>query len=243
MSSQQTAVEQFIVRQPLYNRLRYILHAGLRFLFWLLWRGDVTGLEHVPKAGGVILMMNHATAIDPVVCTRLITHRYVITMAKIETLKNPVVWFFNGLWGNFVVKRGEVDRFALNSSIELLQHGQIVLIAPEGTRNRDGLKQPREGIAYIAAKAEVVIVPAVVVGADDWLKRLMRFRRVYSRVHFGRAFRFKLPANQRMTRNLREQMMQEAMYQLALAIPDEYAHYRGDYQTIANATTETIEFV
>lgn len=243
MSDQQTAVEAFIARQPVYDRQRYILHAGLRFLFWLLWRGEATGLAQVPKTGGVILMMNHTTAIDPVVCTRLITHRYVITMAKIETLKNPVVRFFNGLWGNFVVKRGEVDRFALNSSIELLQHGQMVLIAPEGTRNRDGLHQPREGIAYIAAKADAVIVPTVVVGADDWLQRLMRLRRVYGRVHFGRAFRFKIPPNQRLSRELREKMMQEAMYQLALAIPEEYAQYRGVYHEVANATTDTLEFV
>lgn len=243
MSSYPTTVDEFIARQPVYNRWRRILHAGLRFLFFMLWRGDVTGLEHVPASGGTILMMNHITAIDPVICTRLIEHRYVITMAKIETLRNPVVRFFNGLWGNFVVKRGEVDRFALNSSIELLQHGQLVLIAPEGTRNREGLKQPREGIAYLAAKADAVVVPAAVVGTAGWVERLLHLRRVYSRVNFGRAFRFKLPENQRLTRELREKMMREAMYQLALAIPDDYAVYRGEYQDVENATTETLEFV
>src|SRR5688572_24351076 len=124
MVSYTEAVEAYLARQPLYNRQRRWLHAFLRGLVALLSTGEVTGRENIPESGGTILMMNHASGIDPLLCTRLVESRYVITMAKIETLRNPPVALFNWLWGNFTVHRGEVDRYALNATIELLKRGQ-----------------------------------------------------------------------------------------------------------------------
>lgn len=219
------------------------MHAFLRGLVWLLWRGTVEGRENVPVEGGVILMMNHASGVDPILCTGLIHHRYVITMAKIESRRNPLVSIFNWLWGNFPVKRGVVDRFALNITIELLKRDQLLLIAPEGTRNREGLGQPKDGIAFIATKADAVIVPAAVVGTKKWWQRLLTGRFVRADVRFGTPFRFKLPANGALTKAVREQMMREAMYQLALTIPDAYAEYRGVFQDIETATSEMIELL
>ena len=237
------AVAAYLARQPDYDRRRRWLRAFLGGLVWLLSRGQVTGRENIPVSGGTVLMMNHASGIDPLLCTRLVESRYVITMAKIETLRNPPVALFNWLWGNFTVHRGEVDRYALNATIELLKHGQMVLIAPEGTRNRDGLGQPKEGIAYVAFKANAVIVPAAVTATDNWWQRVLTLRGARWQVNFGRAFRFKQPPGGKLTHEFRETMMREAMYQLALAMPDDQARYRGVFSDIENATTETIEFI
>ncbi len=239
----QQAVHDYLAFLPTYTRRRKYMHAFLCGLVALLWRGSVQGRENIPSTGGVILMMNHTSGVDPILCTGLVQHRYVITMAKIESRRNPLVSIFNWLWGNFPVKRGMVDRFALNITIELLKRDQVLLIAPEGTRNRDGLRQPKDGLAFLATKADAVIVPAAVVGTKGWWQRLLTFRFVQADVQFGTPFRFKLPEGGALTKALREQMMREAMYQLALTIPDAYAEYRGIYQDIDAATTETIEFV
>jgi 1-acyl-sn-glycerol-3-phosphate acyltransferase len=188
-------------------------------------------------------MMNHISIIDPIVLTAVIEKRYVIAMAKSESADNPFTNFFINLWGNFTVQRGEVDRSALTSAIELLKAGNLVLMAPEGTRSPDGLIAPRSGVAYIAHRAHATVVPAAICAAQDWANRLKRLKRAYVRVHFGRPFQLILPEGQRMTRPIREQMMQEAMYQLAQAIPDEYAHQRGVFHDIQNATTDYLAFV
>jgi 1-acyl-sn-glycerol-3-phosphate acyltransferase len=239
----QRAVQDYLAYLPVYIRRRWWMHAFLRGLVALLWRGTVEGRENIPATGGVILMMNHASGVDPILCTGLVQHRYVITMAKIESRRNPLVSIFNWLWGNFPVKRGMVDRFALNITVELLKRDQLLLIAPEGTRNRDGLRQPKEGIAFLATKADAVIVPAAVVNTKGWWQRLLTFRFVRAEVRFGKPFRFKMPEGGALTKAIREQMMREAMYQLALTIPDEYAEYRGVYKDIEQATTETLEFL
>lgn len=238
-----TAVQEFVARQERINQRRRILHPMLRALGSLLVQVEVTGLEHVPPSGATLLMMNHISFIDPIVFTGVVPHRYVISMAKSETLDG---WFSRGivrLWGNFVVNRSTVDRAALHNAIELLKSEQLVLIAPEGTRNPQGLQAPKSGVVYIANKANAVIVPAAICGAQDWVKRLRSARRAYARVHFGRPFRFRLPPGERLTRPVREQMIREAMYQLALAMPDEYAEQRGLFRDVQHATTQYLEFL
>ncbi|MFQ3645763.1 MAG: lysophospholipid acyltransferase family protein [Anaerolineae bacterium] len=244
MDANQLTVEEFIARQPIYERRRrWILHPGLRLIVRLAARLEVTGLEHVPQTGGTIVMMNHISTMDPPFITAVIGHRHCITMAKIETKDNLLIETTNNWWGNFKVRRGEVDRFALNAAIELIKHGQMLLMSPEGTRNREGLKEPKDGLAYIAQKSNAIVQPVAIAGVLDWRERLMRLRRIYARINFGRPFRFRAVEGDRLTKAMRAQMMREAMYQLALAIPEDYASLRGHYADVANATTDTLEFL
>lgn len=241
--STSSQVQEFLAHQEAANKRRTWLHKLMRFIMWIAFRLEATGLENVPREGATVLMMNHMQFVDPVIATTLIRHRWVISMAKAETMDHWWSRFFVRLWGNFPIKRGEVDRAALTNTIELLNSGQLVLIAPEGTRNPEGLQQPKDGIAYILQKTDAVIVPCAVVGADNWRKRLLTLRRAYARVHFGRPFKLCPPEGQRVNRAVRSAMMREAMYQLALAIPDEYAQKRGQFQDVENATTQYIQFL
>jgi 1-acyl-sn-glycerol-3-phosphate acyltransferase len=238
-----STVQEFVANQAIYDQRRRYLHKALRAIGFRLCNVDVTGLEHIPASGPTILMMNHISFIDPIIVTAVVPRRYVIAMAKAEAYKG---WFTRGiinLWGNFVVNRGEVDRRALSSSIELLKSGQLLLIAPEGTRHPDGLGAPKEGIAYIAHKANAVIVPTAIMGAQDWKNRLKSFRKAYGRVHFGRPFRFTLPQSERLSKQIRHEMMQEAMYQIAQSMPEEYANQRGLYSDLSQATTNYLDFL
>ena len=101
----------------------------------------------------------------------------------------------------------------------------------------------KDGLAFLATKADAVIVPAA-VNTKGWWQRILTFRFVRADVKFGKPFRFKMPEGGALTKGVCEQMMREAMYQLALTIPDEYAQeYRGVYQDVEKATTEMIEFL
>jgi 1-acyl-sn-glycerol-3-phosphate acyltransferase len=244
MDPNQLSVEDFLKRQPIYQRRRrWFLHPALTFLVRLFSKLEITGLENVPQQGGTIVMMNHVSTVDPAFITSVITHRQAITMAKVEVKDNLFIETCNNLWGNFKVHRGEVDRFALTAAIELVKAGQMLLMSPEGTRNREGLQEPKDGLAYIAQKSNAIVQPVAITGVLDWKHRLKSFRRIYTRMNFGKPFRFKPIEGDRLSKPLRVQMMNEAMYQLALAIPNEHPEYRGKFQDIQNATCETIEFV
>ncbi len=112
------------------------------------------------------------------------------------------------------------------NSIELLKSGQLILIAPEGHRHPEGLSQPKDGFAYIATKADAVIVPTAISGAVGWLENLTHLKRTHIQVNFGKPFKFKTGANGRVSRDDLTPMMDEAMYQLAQVVQDEIAARR-----------------
>ncbi len=239
--SQSAEVQAYVARQHSLTWRRHALRGFIRWLgFRVLWDVQVTGAEHIPVSGPAIIMMNHISAIDPILCMGAVTNRFVIPMTKIENAQN---WFFNFFiwwWGSYTVRRGEIDRKALMNSIELVKAGQMILLAPEGTRHPEGLVEAKDGLAYIATKSNAVIIPTGIAGATDWKERLLKFQRPHIRVNFGRPFRFK-GAGERVPREALTAMSHEAMYQLALAVPHE--SLRGFYRDVSQATTEHLEFV
>ena len=240
MSSMTASVQEFVAMQPKFAWRRRIMRAIGSFVFFLLLRLEVTGLENIPASGSSLLMMNHITLLDPVLCMVAVKRRFVIPMTKVENLNNPFVAPLVRLWGSYSINRDEIDRKALMNSIELLKSGQLILIAPEGTRHPEGLSQPKDGFAYIATKADAVIIPAAISGAVGW-QSAFKLQRPRIQVNFGPAFKFKSDEKGRVPREQLTPMMDEAMYQLALAVQDESR--RGVYSDVSKATTKHLEFV
>jgi 1-acyl-sn-glycerol-3-phosphate acyltransferase len=224
---------------------RYTLARRWMRDFWL-WLGfrllvkvDVRGLEHIPPGGPTILMMNHSGALDPFVMLGAVRPRFVVPMSKIENFRIPVIGLLMRLWGAYPVRRAEVDRAALQNTVDLLKRGNLVLMAPEGTR-QPALIEGKDGMTYVAIKADAVIVPVGLDGTREFMHNLKRLRRAPITMNFGPAFRFRTGGRERIPRDEMHHMTQEAMYQLAKLVPPAR---RGVYSDLSKATTETIEFV
>jgi|MTBAKSStandDraft_2_1061841.scaffolds.fasta_scaffold01882_6 1-acyl-sn-glycerol-3-phosphate acyltransferase len=230
-----------VLNQDRYNlRRRLLRDYFLRPLgFRLLVKADITGLEHIPPSGPTLLVMNHIAALDPFVVTGAVTARDVVPMSKIENYRNPLVAFISRTWGVYPVRRGEVDRQALASTIELLQQNRPVLIAPEGTR-RPALSEAKDGMTYVATKANAVVVPIGLDGTDQFPAAYKRLRRPHVVMRFGRAFRFRAGEGERIPRDVMHEMTRQAMLQIALLLPE---HRRGFYSDVDGAPTDLLEFI
>src|SRR5690606_19200271 len=93
----------------------YAIGKGLyRALFRLVFRYSVLGFEHVPETGGVLLVANHASYLDPplVGCA---VRRPVYFMAKAELFKIPVLSWALPRVRAFPVQRGGADRAAVRT--------------------------------------------------------------------------------------------------------------------------------
>lgn len=234
-------VQSYVARQPSLRWRRVLLRGLIRTLgFKVMWDMTITGIEHIPADGPTIIMMNHISMIDPVLCMGAVTPRFVIPMTKIENVRNPLIGPFVWWWGSYSINRGEIDRKALINSIELIKHGQLILIAPEGHRHPEGLAEAKDGLAFVATKADAVIVPTAISGAIGWNKNLFRLQRTKISINFGRPFKFKTSGS-RVPREDLAVMSHEAMYQLAMAVQDETR--RGFYSDLSKATTHHLEFV
>lgn len=242
MSSITSSVQEYVASQPRFTWRRQLIRGLIRTLgFKVLWKMTITGLENIPPDGPTLLAMNHISLLDPILVMGAVTSRFVIPMSKAENMKNPALAPFLLMWGTYAINRGEVDRKALMNTIELLRSGQLVLIAPEGTRHPEGMTEAKDGMAYITAKAGSAIVPIGISGAVGWQQNMLRFRRTHIHVNFGRPFRLKPSTEGRIPREELAAMTHEMMYQIAAAVRDE--SLRGEYRDLDKATTHYIEFL
>ena len=150
-----------------YLAIGFLTYLPVRLLFRLRWRG----LEHVPRAGGAVLAANHTSNFDPwPLGLPLFPRRFLRFMAKSELYWVPLRYLLNAA-GAFPVRRGEGDAEAIRTAVELCRSGEIVVMFPEGTRRRKGLRKKWEarshtGAARIALEAGVPLVPAAISGTD-----------------------------------------------------------------------------
>jgi len=219
------------------NILRWLLRViGLP----LLARVDsVEGVENIPTAGNVIIMFNHISFIDPFIVANPLP-RNPVALAKVEVYDYPVVGIIPTLWGVIPVKREEVDRQAIQRCLEVLRAGEIILMAPEGTRNPT-LRQGREGVAYLASRSGAPVIPVAVSGTKGFpaLRYSKRWQQPGAVIRYGRPFRFHSNLRRAKAQTLR-QMTDEAMYALAAMLPEDL---RGEYADLSKATQETFEWL
>ncbi len=161
----------------------YIAIAALSWpLLYGLFRLRARGREHLPD-GGYVLAANHNSNFDPwPLGLPLFPRRYLRFMGKSELFWTPFKQFATAA-GAFPVRRGERDTQALETAAQLCREGHIVVMFPEGTRRKKGMRKKYEarahtGAARIALEAEVPLVPAGIVGTDK-LGRLPRLRVAY----------------------------------------------------------------
>ena len=142
------------------------------------------GIENLPD-GGFVLAANHTSNFDPwPLGIPLFPHRQLRFMAKSE-LFNPILKPILVGGGAFPVRRGQADLEAIGRAVELLRDGEVVVMFPEGTRRKKGLRKKHEarahtGAARIALTADVPLVPAAIKGTDR-LSRLAPLRVAYGR--------------------------------------------------------------
>ncbi|HLE99759.1 MAG TPA: lysophospholipid acyltransferase family protein [Gaiellaceae bacterium] len=164
-----------------------VLYSVVAVLSWpvlkTLFRHRATGLENVPANGGYVLAANHWSNFDPwPLGIGLFPRRFLRFMAKSELFWIPLGAVIRA-GGGFPVRRGERDEEAIRTAVELCRSGHAVVMFPEGTRRRKGMRKRWEarwhsGAARIALEARVPLVPAAIAGTER-LTRLGPLRVAY----------------------------------------------------------------
>ena len=203
---------------PLYRSSSVLL----RLLFRLFNRWEVTGREHVPSTGGVLLIANHTSYSDPPIVGTACP-RPVHFMAKAELFDRPLLGAFIRRTHAFPVRRGAADRTALRRAVRLLREGRVLLVFPEGTRSPDGrLQELEQGAAFIALSGKAAVVPVGLVGADRLLPKgspILRPAKLH--VRFGPPVDLSDLRGQRFTREILAQACRQMAAGMRALLPPE----------------------
>lgn len=129
---------------------------------------DVEGLENIPEEPSII-MFNHQSVFDIFAYMAALPIDWKAVMKK-EVGDMPFIGWVSKIAGHYIVARdgSERDTKEVKKIVKGIKEGPSVLIAPEGTRGKEGKLLPfQKGGFLIAMLAGVPVVPMVITGGLD----------------------------------------------------------------------------
>ena len=191
---------------------------------------SVEGLENFPRRGPAMVVVNHLGDADaPLLVGSLPVS--LDGLGKIELYDFPILGKLMDWYGVIWLHRGRADRRAIKAALDGFAEGRIIIIAPEGRYSKiGGLEEGEHGAAFLAFKADVPVIPVVVIGTENAhvYGQLKRLRRAPVTLRIGKAFRLSQQAD-------RHEMMRagtrQIMETLASLLPEAY---RGSYRIVSH---------
>ena len=151
------------VRWPLLTRFVKVV---LRFIFRLLYRVEVKGLENYHQAGTpLVIVANHVSFLDPVLLGAFLplTPTYAINSRIAQV---PFIKFSCSLLAN-VFEMDPTSPLSSKALIKYLKQGHRAIIFPEGRISTTGtLMKIYDGTGMIAEKSGAMVLPVRVDGAQ-----------------------------------------------------------------------------
>ena len=165
--------------------LRRIWHEFGRFIsvgiVWLLYRVKVYGKDNIPTDGAVLVLSNHQSLFDPVLCQNWLRRPFYYV---------PRDTLFVGFWGVLIdwfytipINQEKVGIKSMRAIIEVLKRGHIVCLYPEGSRTFDGkIDEIKPGFSLLVRRSGAVIVPMVIDGIFERWPRTQKYPKLGGRV-------------------------------------------------------------
>ena len=203
----------------LYAGLRRILPPLLRHFFDF----RVSGQEHVPERGPFIVAANHANYLDGLVLAAALPMRIVFMVMPRVYRATPLHPFFHDHVGSIPISLARPDPGAIRRALRVLETGGVLGIFPEGPFSRNGeLVQGQPGVALIALRSGVPVVPAAISGTFQALVARRGYvpRRVPLRVRFGAPLRFTAGGRPPLTQRVRADVTGRIMEEIAGLLAD-----------------------
>jgi len=196
-------------------------------------------IDALSKTKPLIVIINHINFLEVPI---LVTHSYPINctgLVKSETWKNPIFSFIFNTYKAIPINREGSYRETFRRVREAMDSGFFVVVAPEGTRSKDGvLRKGKAGVIQLAIDADSPILPVVHYGGQQIWKNIKRLKRTSLQFKAGRPFKIK--CEKRPGKTEREQILDEVMSQIARLLPEDM---RGAYTDQADQECSHLEFI
>ncbi len=160
------------------NPVCYFLARWSMRVFSKLWmRASLHGADRVPSEGGVVIVGNHTSHLDPPLIGAFFP-RWTHFLARSTLGKRGLAYRFLRALGTVFIDRDAPTRSSMQEAIDLLSAGGMVLMFPEGTRSRDGrVHDFKRGVELMVRRSGASVLPIGIQGAFASMPRGRAFPR------------------------------------------------------------------
>ncbi|MHC5143250.1 MAG: lysophospholipid acyltransferase family protein [Planctomycetota bacterium] len=150
-------------------------------IVWLLYRVKVYGKENIPRDGAVLVLSNHQSLFDPVLCQGWLRRPFYYV---------PRDTLFVGFWGRIIdsfytipINQEKAGVKSMRAIIEVLKRGHIVCLYPEGARTFDGrIDEIKPGFSLLMRRSGATLIPMVIDGIFERWPRTQKYPKLGGRV-------------------------------------------------------------
>jgi 1-acyl-sn-glycerol-3-phosphate acyltransferase len=210
-----------------------------RLILRIIARIDVIGNVDY-QTGGFIITANHVGRLEAFLVI-LLAERDDIILLLAEKYRQYGIWRYfarkvDAIW----VNRFDADFGAMRAVLKRLQNGEVLAIAPEGTRSpTEALLPGKPGAVYLAAKSGLPIIPIGVTGTEDRVvkHRLKRLQRLHITARVGQPYT--LPPMPKAKRDAYLQAQtDEMMCRIAALLPPDHRGVYADHPRLRELLLE-----
>ena len=150
-------------------------------LVWLMYRVTVYGKENIPKDGPVLLLSNHQSFLDIMLCQGWM-RRTVYFVPRQTLLVGFWGWMIDSFYTIFV-NQEQPTLQSMKAIIEVLKRGHIICLYPEGARTLDGkIGEFKPGFSLLVRRSGAVMIPTVIDGVFERWPRGQKYPKLGGRV-------------------------------------------------------------
>ncbi len=212
------------------------LHRIIDFLkYFYRARYTIYGRENVPEnVEGLIAVTNHCSYMDAPMLALCLPQgtRWKLFAARTREHEFITGWLLKKS-GSIFIDRTTVDRKGLKEGLDAIKAGYTFGLAPEGTRNKEGIMQKgRNGAAYLAVKSGASVLPVGMVNTELWNVNYPKREITYLEAHIGEAIAMPDLGRRVRTADL-DAYTHYIMIHIAQQVPPRYRGYYADSPALA----------
>lgn len=211
--------------------LRKTLTAFGRLILPILAKVETSGLDILPKTGPAILAGNHDNIVE-VILMAVTSPAIVEFVGTGDVPIDPRFAWLANLYQFIPVKRGNVDRTAIYTALEVLKAGGVIGIFPQGGIWGADMKNGRTGVAVLSYLSGAPVYPIGFGGLRGALDKMVRFKRPRLTMRVGQPLQiFQKEKEKVVSKDDLEQFSSLVMKRIVELLPEkEQKSSRKDYE-------------
>ncbi|MBT3336929.1 MAG: 1-acyl-sn-glycerol-3-phosphate acyltransferase [Anaerolineae bacterium] len=219
---------------------KYIIRAILRFLLNIIARVEIVDKEKLPETGSYAFATNHLGILDAFLAYYIL-ERWDFFIPVAEKWGESAFLRWLGKHLNVIfIDRFNPDIHALRQILQRMGKGEVLVMAPEGTRSRnEKMAEGKPGISYLASKAQFPIIPVALAGTEDriFFGNLKRLRRTKIKVTIGDAF-ILAPLPKKNRDEVLQEYTDEIMCKIAAMLPEKNRGFYAEHPRLKELLAE-----